>query len=135
MWHTSDTYVRDQLLPNGLYVEVRGTGESAYTGSYVVTDDHIDYVDDTGFTADGDFIDGILHHGGMILHPPHKGIVVRSRTQTPRSATERYPTHRTKNVLSRDPFENKVATQDTGGVTPSRIDVVLGLVERPPTLS
>ncbi len=68
MWHTSDTYVRHQLLPNGRYVEARGTRESAYTGSYVVTGDHIDYVDDTGFTADGDFIDGILHHGGMILH-------------------------------------------------------------------
>ncbi len=34
---------------------------------YVVSGDHIEYLDDTGFTADGDFIDGILHHGGMIL--------------------------------------------------------------------
>jgi len=24
-------------------------------------------VDDTGFTADGDFRDGVLHHGGMIF--------------------------------------------------------------------
>ncbi len=24
--------------------------------------------DDTGFTADGTFIDGVLHHGGMILY-------------------------------------------------------------------
>jgi hypothetical protein len=33
-----------------------------------VTDTHIEYWDDTGFTADGDFIDGVLHHGGMILY-------------------------------------------------------------------
>lgn len=67
MWHTSDAYVRHELLPNGRYVEARGTREAAYTGRYSVTGDHIDYVDDTGFTADGDFVDGILHHGGMIL--------------------------------------------------------------------
>lgn len=29
---------------------------------------HIDYWDDTGFTADGDFIDGVLHHAGMIFY-------------------------------------------------------------------
>ncbi|WAB84602.1 Atu4866 domain-containing protein [Microcella daejeonensis] len=68
MWHTADAHVRHQLLPNGRYVEARGRRESAYTGSYVVTGDHIDYVDDTGFTADGDFVDGVLHHAGMILH-------------------------------------------------------------------
>jgi hypothetical protein len=28
---------------------------------------HIEYRDDTSFTADGDFIDGVLHHAGMIL--------------------------------------------------------------------
>ena len=32
-----------------------------------MTGDHIDYVDDTGFTADGTFVDGVLHHGGMVL--------------------------------------------------------------------
>ncbi|TIT21295.1 MAG: hypothetical protein E5W78_23800, partial [Mesorhizobium sp.] len=29
---------------------------------------HIDYWDDTGFTADGEFIDGVLHHAGMMLY-------------------------------------------------------------------
>lgn len=67
MWQTSDGHVRHELLPDGRYVEARGTRERAYTGIYVVTGDHIDYVDDTGFTADGDFIGGVLHHGGMIL--------------------------------------------------------------------
>ena len=66
MWQTADGHVRHELLPGGRYVEARGTRERAYTGRYVVTGDHIEYVDDTGFTADGDFIDGVLHHGGMI---------------------------------------------------------------------
>ncbi|MCW5831662.1 MAG: Atu4866 domain-containing protein [Labilithrix sp.] len=67
MWVTADGLVRHELLPNGRYDEARGERKSAYRGSYVLTGDHVDYVDDTGFTADGDFIDGVLHHGGMIL--------------------------------------------------------------------
>lgn len=72
LWVTDDGHVRHQLLPGGRYDEARGTRESAYRGRYVVTGTHIDYVDDTGFTADGDFIDGVLHHGGMVLRrvPP-----------------------------------------------------------------
>jgi hypothetical protein len=68
MWVTADGHVRHELLPNGRYDEARGTRQSAYQGRYVVTDDHIEYWDDTGFTADGDFIDDVLHHGGMVLH-------------------------------------------------------------------
>jgi len=67
-WVTQDGHVRHQLLPNGRYDEARGTRESAYRGRYEITGDHIEYWDDTGFTADGDFIDGVLHHGGMILY-------------------------------------------------------------------
>ncbi|CAO3417754.1 Atu4866 domain-containing protein [Azospirillum argentinense] len=68
LWVTEDGRVRHELLPNNRYVEARGNREKAYQGRYRVTGDHIDYWDDTGFTADGDFIDGVLHHGGMILH-------------------------------------------------------------------
>lgn len=68
MWITADGYVRHELLPENRYVEARGTRERAYTGRYSVTSDHIDYVDDTGFTADGTFVDlNTLHHGGMVL--------------------------------------------------------------------
>lgn len=67
MWVTGDGHVRHELLPNGRYDEARGTRKSAYQGRYTITGDHIDYVDDTGFTADGDFRDGVLYHGGMIL--------------------------------------------------------------------
>lgn len=68
LWVTADNFVRHELLPNGRYVEARGARERAYEGRYVVTGTHIDYWDDTGFTADGNFIDGVLHHGGMIFH-------------------------------------------------------------------
>lgn len=67
MWVTADGRVRHELLPNGRYDEARGQRESAYQGRYIVTGRHIDYVDDTGFTADGEFIDGVLYHGGMVL--------------------------------------------------------------------
>ena len=67
LWVTEDNRVRHRLLPNGRYVEARGSREAAYEGRYEVTGDHIEYWDDTGFTADGDFVDGVLHHAGMIL--------------------------------------------------------------------
>lgn len=67
MWITADGNIRHNLLPNGRYDEARGNRESAYRGRYEIRGNHIDYWDDTGFTADGEFIDGVLYHGGMIL--------------------------------------------------------------------
>lgn len=68
LWVTDDRRVRHALLPNGRYDEARGSRESAYKGRYEVTGTHIEYRDDTGFTADGDFVDAdTLHHGGMVL--------------------------------------------------------------------
>jgi hypothetical protein len=68
LWVTEDGHIRHELLPNGRYVEARGTRERAYQGRYEVIGTHIEYWDDTGFTADGDFIDDVLHHAGMILY-------------------------------------------------------------------
>jgi hypothetical protein len=68
MWMTADGYIRHELLPGDRYDEARGKRDSAYQGSYKVTGDHIEYLDDTGFTADGDFKDGILYHAGMVLY-------------------------------------------------------------------
>lgn len=68
MWHTDDDRVRHELLPNGRYDEARGSRASAYQGRYEVDGNYIQYWDDTGFTADGTFVDeNTLHHGGMIL--------------------------------------------------------------------
>lgn len=68
MWVTEDGHIRHELLPNGRYDEQRGSRKSAYRGRYAVTGNHIDYVDDTGFTADGEFVSlDVLHHGGMVF--------------------------------------------------------------------
>jgi hypothetical protein len=68
MWVTKDGHIRHELLANGRYDEARGKVKSAYRGRYRMSGDHIDYVDDTGFTADGDFRGGILYHAGMVLY-------------------------------------------------------------------
>lgn len=68
MWVTADGYIRHELLPNGRYDEARGKRLSAYQGKYTVSGGHIEYVDDTGFTADGDFVDDVLYHAGMVLY-------------------------------------------------------------------
>jgi hypothetical protein len=68
MWVTKDGHIRQELLPNGRYDEARGTRRSAYQGRYEVRGNKIDYWDDTGFTADGEFIDDVLHHGGMLFY-------------------------------------------------------------------
>ncbi|RJL03435.1 hypothetical protein D3P06_10135 [Paracoccus aestuarii] len=68
MWVTADGHIRHNLLPDGRYDEAKGNRESAYQGRYEVRDRHIDYWDDTGFTADGEFLDDVLHHAGMILY-------------------------------------------------------------------
>ena len=72
MWVTKDGHIRHELLPDNRDDEARGNRKSAYQGSYRVTGNHIDYKDDTGFTADGEFKDGILYHGGMILYKEKK---------------------------------------------------------------
>lgn len=69
MWVTADGHIRQELLPNGRYDEARGTRASAYQGRYEVRGNRIDYWDDTGFTADGVFVNpDELHHGGMVFY-------------------------------------------------------------------
>lgn len=78
MWVTGDGRIRQELLPNGRYDEARGTRQSAYQGRYQVNGTHIDYWDDTGFTADGTFVDmNTLHHGGMVFYREEQGAKTR----------------------------------------------------------
>ncbi|WP_035341089.1 Atu4866 domain-containing protein [Halalkalibacter hemicellulosilyticus] len=72
MWVTEDGHVRLELLQNGRYDEARGNRQSAYQGSYTIKGDYIEFVDDTGFTADGDFREDVLYHAGMILNREEK---------------------------------------------------------------
>lgn len=74
MWVTGDGRIRQELLANGRYDEARGARQSAYQGRYEVSGAHIDYWDDTGFTADGTFVSpDELHHGGMIFYRERAG--------------------------------------------------------------
>jgi len=41
-----------------------------YIGIWVTAD----HQEDTGFTANGDFIDGVLHHAGMILYKEARSV-------------------------------------------------------------
>ncbi len=68
MWVTEDGRIRHELLASGRYVEARGTRERAYEGRYEITGTRIEYWDDTGFTADGEFVEGVLYHAGMVLY-------------------------------------------------------------------
>ena len=67
MWVTDDGHIRHELLPSGRYDEQRGARKSAYEGRYWVKGNRIEYRDDTGFTADGEFRDGVFHHGGYVF--------------------------------------------------------------------
>jgi hypothetical protein len=84
MWVTADGHIRQQLLANGRYDEARGARASAYRGRYEVSGTHIDYWDDTGFTADGEFVsENELHHGGMTFFREAAGAVAGSSTADP----------------------------------------------------
>lgn len=67
LWVTADGVIRQRLLPEGRYVEARGSREAAYRGDYRIEGTAIYYRDDTGFSADGQFRDDVLYHAGMVM--------------------------------------------------------------------
>lgn len=67
MWVTKDGNIRHELLSNGRYDEERGGRKNAYQGRYWVKGNRIEYIDDTGFSADGEFRDGAFFHGGYVF--------------------------------------------------------------------
>ncbi|WP_280427775.1 Atu4866 domain-containing protein [Nocardia brasiliensis] len=68
VWVTADGHIRQELRADGRYDEARGERRSAYAGRYTVTENHLDYLDDTGFTATGDIRDGVLYHEHLVLY-------------------------------------------------------------------
>jgi hypothetical protein len=68
MWVTMDGHIREELLPNGRHDGARGTRMNAYQGRYEISGNKIGAWNDTRFTADGEFIDGVLYHGGMLFY-------------------------------------------------------------------
>ena len=64
MWVTANGQIRLELLAGGRYDEARGIRRSAYTGACTLRDGTLHFVDDSGFTATGTVIDGVLEVGG-----------------------------------------------------------------------
>ncbi|MBB5136177.1 hypothetical protein HNP84_005921 [Thermocatellispora tengchongensis] len=67
VWVDDSRELEQHLLPDGRYTETRHGRTDAYTGRYWVRDDRITYLDDTGFWAFGELIDGVLHHAGFVM--------------------------------------------------------------------
>ncbi|WP_285628513.1 Atu4866 domain-containing protein [Kineosporia sp. NBRC 101677] len=68
MWIDDTDFLHQELLPDGRYDETRGGRPHAYQGRYWIQGDRIEYLDDLGFWAFGEFRDGVLHHAGYRLN-------------------------------------------------------------------
>lgn len=69
-WDDPRRDMQQHLRPDGRYTETRESRTDAYTGSYWVHADRITYLDDSGFWAFGQLVDGVLHHAGFVLTRP-----------------------------------------------------------------
>ncbi|WP_235998650.1 Atu4866 domain-containing protein [Qaidamihabitans albus] len=67
-WTDPNRGMTQFLTSHGRYSETRGGRADAYTGRYWVHEDRITYLDDQGFWAFGQQVNGILHHAGYVLH-------------------------------------------------------------------
>ncbi|MFP7762000.1 Atu4866 domain-containing protein [Marisediminicola sp. LYQ85] len=63
-WIDENDFVHQHLTGDGRYDETRGGREHAYQGDFWITGTRIDYRDDLGFWAFGEFVDGVLQHAG-----------------------------------------------------------------------
>jgi hypothetical protein len=68
LWVTADGQVRQELLPDGRFVETGWDGQRMAAGFYQLEANHIEYRDDRGLVAAGDFRDGMLYQSGMVLY-------------------------------------------------------------------
>ena len=68
MWIDQTDFLYQELTADGRYDETRGGRPHAFQGSFWIDGDRIDYLDDLGFWAFGEFIGGVLHHGPYILN-------------------------------------------------------------------
>ncbi|MDQ0364961.1 Atu4866 domain-containing protein [Catenuloplanes indicus] len=67
VWVDRNDWLHQELLPQGRYDETRGGRRHAYTGRYWLDGDRIDYLDDSGFYAFGEFIGDELFHADFVL--------------------------------------------------------------------
>lgn len=67
-WIDESNFVHQHLTADGRYDETRGGREHAFAGDFWINGDRIDYRDDLGFWAFGEFRGNILQHAGYTFH-------------------------------------------------------------------
>ncbi|MGW3659835.1 Atu4866 domain-containing protein [Streptomyces sp. NPDC005151] len=67
VWIDRNDFLHQEFTADGRYDETRGGRLHAYQGSYWVDGDRIDYLDDLGFWAYGEFKGDELHHAGYVM--------------------------------------------------------------------
>ncbi|MDW6064269.1 Atu4866 domain-containing protein [Streptomyces sp. FXJ1.4098] len=67
VWIDREDFLYQQLTPDGRYDETRGGRPHAYQGRFWIDGDRIDYLDDLGFWAFGEFRGDELHHAGYVM--------------------------------------------------------------------
>ena len=67
MWVDRTDFLHQELTADGRYDETRGGRPHAFQGRFWIDGDRIDYLDDLGFWAFGEFRGGVLYHAGYVL--------------------------------------------------------------------
>ncbi|MFE2065266.1 Atu4866 domain-containing protein [Streptomyces sp. NPDC059467] len=67
VWIDRNDFLHQELTADGRYDETRGGRPHAYQGRYWIDGDRIDYLDDLGFWAYGEFQGDELHHAGYVM--------------------------------------------------------------------
>lgn len=67
IWIDENDFLHQELTADGRYDETRGGRPHAYAGRYWIDGDRIDYLDDLGFWAFGEFRGDELHHAGYAM--------------------------------------------------------------------
>lgn len=68
MWIDETNFLHQELTADGRYDETRGGRPHAFQGQFWIEGDRIEYLDDLGFWAFGEFRGGVLYHAGYVLH-------------------------------------------------------------------
>ncbi|MFI0511082.1 Atu4866 domain-containing protein [Streptomyces sp. WSLK1-5] len=67
VWIDRKDFLHQELTAEGRYDETRGGRSHAYQGRFWIDGDRIDYLDDLGFWAYGEFHGDELHHAGYVM--------------------------------------------------------------------
>ncbi|MFE1198136.1 Atu4866 domain-containing protein [Streptomyces olivaceoviridis] len=67
VWIDREDFLHQELTMDGRYDETRGGRPHAYQGQFWIDGNRIDYLDDLGFWAFGEFHGDELHHAGYVM--------------------------------------------------------------------